>query len=107
MAHVRNVLVRNGVDFNDDKSFSEACLYGEHHRASFQSREEKSSKCGEIFHVDVCGTMQEMSIGGSRYFLLFKDDFSHFRFVYCIKQKSEVIEKFRIFVKFAHSNVLQ
>lgn len=47
--------------------------------------------------------MQKASIGGSRYFLLIKDDYLHFRFVYCTKQKSEVIEKVRIFVIVAQS----
>lgn len=101
MAHVRSFLTRNGVSFIDDKSSCEACFYGKHHRGSFTNRTEKSTKCGEIIHVDLCGPMQEMSIGGSRYYLLFKDDFSHFRFIYCIKQKSEVVEKLRVFVKLA------
>jgi len=34
--------------------------------------------------------METDSIGGSKYFLLIKDDYSHYRIVYFIKHKSEV-----------------
>lgn len=53
-----------------------------------------------MIHTDVCGPMQVNSLGGSRYYLLFKDDYSHFRFVYFIKEKSEVAEKLKSFVNF-------
>lgn len=42
----------------------------------------------------------DASYGGSRYFVLFKDDFSHFRFVYYLKEKSEVVDKFKTVVKY-------
>ena len=38
--------------------------------------------------------------GGARYFLTFIDDFSRFTFVYLIKEKSEVIDKFKDFLHF-------
>ena len=41
--------------------------------------------------------MSETSIGGFRYFLLFKDDKSGFRHTYFLKHKSEVIDKFKKF----------
>lgn len=53
-----------------------------------------------MFHTDVCGPMQEVSLGGSKYFLLLKDDYSHMRFVYFISKKSEVPEKLKSFVKY-------
>jgi len=34
--------------------------------------------------------MQKDSIGGSKYFLLIKDDYTHYRMVYFLKHKSEV-----------------
>lgn len=42
------------------------------------------------------GPMQTSSIVGSKYFLLIKDRFSHFRFVYFLKQKSEIAAKVKI-----------
>jgi len=41
--------------------------------------------------------MSEASIGGSRYFLLFKDDKSSFRHIYFLKYKSETFDKFKEF----------
>lgn len=97
--HVKKFLQARNIDFIDENFECEACIYGKHHRSSFKSREEKSKKCGEIIHTDVCGPFQENSIGGSRYFLLLKDDYSHFRFVYFMKQKSEVAEIIKKCVK--------
>lgn len=99
LAHVRGFLKLNDVKFNDEQFTCEACMFGKHHRSSFPSREERSKKCGEIIHADVCGPMQETSFGGSRYFILFKDDYSHFRSVYCLARKTEVYEKIKVYVK--------
>lgn len=44
----------------------------------------------ELVHADVCGPMEEMSLGKARYILLLTDDFSSYRFVYFLKHKSEV-----------------
>lgn len=82
---------------NVDDFFCEACVKGKQHRLPFPKSDNKAGKIGELVHTDVCGKMHETSFGGSRYFLLFKDDFSHFRTVYFMKEKSEVpklIEKF-------------
>lgn len=103
LAHVRNFLKENKIKFEDEQYTCEACLYGKHHRSTFPNREEKSVKCGQIIHADVCGPMQVTSFGGSRYFLLFKDDYSHFRMIYCIRQKSDVFEKIKTFVKLAEN----
>lgn len=92
VAHVKSFLRNRSMDFIDEEFQCEACMYGKQHRGSFKKRKEKSSSCGEIIHADVCGPMEEASHGGSRYFLLLKDDFSHYRHVYFLKQKSEVCE---------------
>lgn len=57
-----------------------------------------SSKPLELVHVDLC-EMDVRSLGGAKYFLLFKDDFSHYRTVYFLKSKEEAFEKLKNFVK--------
>ena len=57
----------------------------------------KFVKVSEFIYIDVCGPMSETSIGGSKYFLLFKDDKSSFRHTYFLKYKNEVINKFKEF----------
>lgn len=46
--------------------------------------------------------MHIKSYGGAQYFLLLKDDFSHYRIVYFLKQKSEVADRIKEFVTQTH-----
>lgn len=99
LAHVRKFLQNNGIDFIDENFGCDGCASGKQHRLSFSLREEKSTACGEIIHADVCGPMEVNSLGGKRYFVMFKDDFSHFRFVFFLKNKSEVVEYTKFVIK--------
>jgi hypothetical protein len=45
----------------------------------------------------VCGPFEENAIGGYRYYVTFIDDKSRYTFVYLIRTKSEVFEKFKTF----------
>ena len=47
--------------------------------------------------------MNELSLGGAKYFLLFKDDFSHYRTIYFLKNKSEAVEKLNNFLKLVNN----
>ncbi|KAJ8865618.1 hypothetical protein PR048_033138 [Dryococelus australis] len=44
----------------------------------------------EIIHADLCGPMAEKSTGGSLYYLLLKDNFSHWKGICLLKGKSGV-----------------
>lgn len=66
------------------------CIYGKQHRSSFQHSNSRASRVGELIHTDVCGPMQVKSLGGARFFLLLKDDYSNYRTVFFLKEKSEV-----------------
>lgn len=96
--YVKQYLKNAGINFkNEDEFFCEGCVLGKHHRMPFVNSQNRANKIGQLVHSDVCGTMHEVSFGGSKYFVLFKDDFSNYRTVYFIKQKSEVaklIEKY-------------
>ena len=79
-------------------SFCEGCIEGKMHRKSFKSSQEThSTRKMELIHSDVCGPMSVESIGGSKYFVTFIDDYSRCCAVYFMKQKSEVFEKFKEF----------
>lgn len=43
-------------------------------------------------------------MSGYKYFLLFKDDFSKYRYVYFLKEESEVAEKLKLFLSSAKTN---
>ena len=78
----------------------EPCIKGKMARKPF-SGESKSHKQTtrplELIHSDVCGPMQNKSIGGSFYFVTFIDDFSRYAFVYFMREKSEVFARFKEF----------
>lgn len=51
----------------------------------------------ELVHFYLCGMMQAKSFNKNEYFVIFIDSFSHVKFVYFLKNKSNVFEKFQIF----------
>ena len=95
--HVKSLLDREfNVTVKMDSELCEGCIYGKAHRLPFGTRE-KTTKPGERIHTDVCGPFEE-SMSGFRYFVLFKDDWTKFRTIYFIKEKSEVAEKLSQFI---------
>lgn len=89
-----------GVKLTDiEDFFCEACVYGKQHRLKFAPIEKRDTKPGELIYSDVCGPMSVESIGGAKYFVLFKDDCTGYREVKFIKHKSDVYERFNEFIK--------
>lgn len=81
-----------------EKFFCEACQLGKSHQNTYRNRTEvREYEPGDIFHADVCGPMHIESLGGARYFLLLKDEASDFRYVFFLKHKSDVFERFKEF----------
>lgn len=87
VAHVKRYLKQRNIPFDDEKFQCEPCILGKQHRSCFSERIEKATVCGEIIHADLGGFMNDTpSIGGALYYLLLKDDYSHFRAVYFLKK---------------------
>lgn len=81
-----------------DTSICEGCIMGKHHRQPFpKDGRTRATRIGEIIHSDVCGPITPSSIGGSKYFVIFKDDFSCYCFIEFMKTKSEVTNHFKNF----------
>ena len=92
--HVKSVLKRElDIDVDVDSELCEGCVYGKAHRHQFGTRV-RATKPGEVVHADICGPFCH-SFSNYRYFVLFKDDYSGFRFVYLMREKSEVSEKLK------------
>lgn len=106
---VKNILRLNKIDFVDAERLNcVACILGKAHRLKFPNKEIKSKACGEVICADLCGPVEIKSVGGSKYYLLIKDEFSRYRTVFFIKEKSEVpdlIKKFITYTKiqFGHT----
>lgn len=75
-----------------------SCVEGKQTVKMFPKGEAKRAKqILELIHSDVCGPMPVSSLGGARYLLTFTDDYSRKTFGYLLKNKSEVMSKFKIF----------
>lgn len=95
---VRLIDMVEGFTFNGKLLNCTSCIKGKMHRQPFPKGKAKRAKeLLGIVHTDLCGPMNVSSIGGSRYFISFIDDLSRMTFVYFLKHKSEVFEKFKIF----------
>ena len=91
-------LEKQGV-FGDDKfgnlDFCEDCVLGKATRYSFKRSVHKSKDKLEYVHSDLWGLAQQISLGGNNYFLSFIDDFSRKVWVYTLKNKDQVFDKFK------------
>jgi hypothetical protein len=57
----------------------------------------RSAAILEIIHTDICGMFSIASVDGYDSFITFKDDYSRYGYIYPIKERSEALEKFKIF----------
>ena len=79
--------VKNGI------GFCETCVGGKHHRSPFDTSKSQTKE-PQLVHSDVCGKMSEKSLGGAEYFLTFTDDKSRYSWVYTLKTKDQVFDRF-------------
>lgn len=90
-----------GVAYSDKSDISKTtcavCCEGKQSRLPFGNAGTRSSEPLNTIHADVCGPMECTSIGGSRYFLIFVDDFTRMAFIYFLKAKSECFKYFKEF----------
>ena len=66
-------------------------------RPHFQIQWKWAGDLLEIIHADACDPMRIEACGGYRYFLIFTEDLSRYRYIYLMKHKSETFEKFKQF----------
>ncbi|KAH9685121.1 Integrase catalytic domain-containing protein [Citrus sinensis] len=89
---------KNGV-FGSDKlsslGFCEDCILGKASRLKFESAVHSTKEKLAYIHSDLWGPAQVDSLGGCRYFLSFIDDYSKMVWVYVLKTKDEVLERFK------------
>lgn len=64
----------------------------------FEECERRTFAVGEMWHSDI-NTMPVKSLGGHRYYVIFVDDKTGFRYVHFIKYKDEVLKNFIDMVK--------
>jgi GAG-pre-integrase domain len=57
----------------------------------------QSGRLLEIIHTDICSSFLTLSLNGHKLFITFIDDYSRYTYVYLISEKSEALDKFKIF----------
>ena len=94
----KKLIVESPLVLKNEHIECEACALGKQHREEFPvHKEKKQREIIELIHTDVCGPMQTLSLGGTRYFIIFVDDNSRFTWIYFIRKKSDVFEYFKEF----------
>ena len=66
---------------------------------SFNNSESISNSIFELIHSDVWGPSHVASIGGSRYFVVFIDDYSRYSWIFPMKSRSEILPIYSNFTK--------
>ena len=61
---------------------------------TFPSKATRAKEILELVHNDVFGPMLIPSLGRSKYYVSFVDEFSKMAWIYFLKKKSEVFERF-------------
>lgn len=92
--------VIDGIQFNGSAEAiknCQVCLEGKQSRKPFKKGNKRREKLLELIHSDVCGPMETKTFGKSQYFVTFIDDHSRKIFIYLMKNKYEVIDKFKEF----------
>ena len=92
------VLEKHGV-LGDDKlgslEFCEVCVLSKSSRTSFKTVVHNTKGTLNYIHSYLWGPSQTISLGRAKYFLSFIDDYSRMVWVYILKSKDEVFEKFK------------
>ena len=66
---------------------------------SFNTSESMSTDIFDLIHYDVWGPSSVSSIGGSRYFVVFVDDYSRYSRIFHMKHRSELLQVYSNFAK--------
>jgi hypothetical protein len=78
------------------KTLCDACQQAKSHQLPYSRSSSESSVPLELVFSDVWGPAID-SVGRKNYYVSFIDDFSKFTWIYLIKYKSEVFQKFKEF----------
>jgi hypothetical protein len=73
------------------------CIKGKFVKKIKKDASKQSASVLEIIHTDICGPFNVRTIDGFDSFITFTDDYSRYGYIYPIKERSEALDKFKIF----------
>jgi hypothetical protein len=84
------------LDFSDLDHCIE-CIKGKYVKHIKMTGATCSSGVIEIIHTDICGPFNVKFVDGFNSFITFTDDFSRYGYIYLIHERSEALDKFKVF----------
>jgi hypothetical protein len=85
-------------DIHFSKGICEGCVLGKHPQEKFdKGKTQRASSHLDLIHSDLMGPFLHPSINKARYVLIFVDDFSHFTWIFFLRQKSKVFQHLKDF----------
>ena len=90
-------MVEGMSNSSPDFDLCENCVYGKKNWVSFPYGSRRAKHILELAHSDVFGLVKVPSLGKSVYYVSFIDDFSRNTWIYFLKKKSEVFDRFKKF----------
>ena len=91
---LRKLLDNIGVKNQDQIPECKTCLLAKSTRTSFKPKQITTFETLKLVHSDLSGIIRAPACQNNNYFLTFTDDFSRYTFVYLLRSKEEVHEKF-------------
>ena len=76
-----------------------SCQLGKQPALPFNSSESISTNIFDLIHSDIWGPSPISSIGGSRYFVVFVDDYFRYSWIFHMKHRSELLQVYFNFAK--------
>ena len=95
--------VSKGITPFDENQITlcQSCIEGKQYMIKFPIQgARRAIEILELFHSDICGSMQVAKHTGYLYFITFIDDFTRFCNVYLMKNKSKAFAKFQFYKNF-------
>ena len=92
-------LVKNDIlpslEFSDLEQCKE-CIKGKYVK-KIKKDAKRSVGILQIIHTDICGPFSVKSVDDYDSFIIFTDDYSRYGYIYPIKERTETLDKFKIF----------
>lgn len=79
----------------------EPCIFGKQEKQPHPASTSRTTGLLDLVHMDICGPMENKSIGGSLYFVMFTDDYSRFTCIYFLSSRSEVFGRFKEYLTYS------
>jgi hypothetical protein len=94
----KKILVDGLLDIHFSKGVCEGCVLGKHPKEKFdKGKSQRASAPLDMIQNDLMGPFMHPSISKARFFLIFFYYFSHFTWIYILRQKSEVFQQLKDF----------